>query len=209
MQDVIEIIRRHSYFLPDWEYYVESAQRASDCLESSPDVAIECCLAIYQGVSKTIVSELDPARYDDKFKRGNFQNQVSIALRCLEGSGDAFEIEFPRAAINLVQSMAELRKERARVSHGQHVTQHYRSDTDLAQLIHSVSNALIRYMIGSYFSIKAPTVLYESNDEFNELLDETGEAIGSKRYSELVFEYDFDRYVEELENFKSTAGDET
>ena len=64
-------------------------------------------------------------------------------------------------------------------------------------------------MIGSYFSIKAPTVLYESNDEFNELLDETGEAIGSKRYSELVFEYDFDRYVEELENFKSTAGDET
>lgn len=204
MQTLIELIERHSDENSDFRYYVPIIEKAERNEIEHPDITIECCASLFQGISKTIVYRLNPPTDKKQFENESIQRQVKAAFRCLEASDDAIELAFPVAVENMVRIVGELRNTRGDISHGRVVPKELQSDRSLARLVLNVSESVIRYMLASYFAIKPaglPDVDYYANAGFNEYLDEINPMEGKPLYSLALYQQYYEDYLIQLSLF--------
>src|SRR5689334_1230734 len=156
MQTLIELIERHADENSELRYYIAIIEKAERNEEQHPDICIECCASIFQGVSKTIVHRLESLTLDDRtqFEKESIQRQAKRALRCLAASDSLVELGFPVAVENLVRVLGELRNDRGDISHGRAVPKELQSDRSLARLVLNITESVVRYMLASYFALK-------------------------------------------------------
>lgn len=192
---------------PEFSYYLKHAAEIRNHAESYPDIAIECCTSLLQGLSKAIYYRLDPAPDKDKFETDKLQFQVKTALKLLQGQSDAFEIAFPQACETLARLAGELRNRRGDISHGRDVPKELQSDASLARLAMEITEALARYMFSNFVLINELPATYSDNPEFNEELDQEGPHIGISPYSKLLYDNDFDAYTYRLDQFRAAQED--
>jgi len=81
MQTLRELIERHSDENSEFRYYIKHIDEAEANEIAHPDITIECCTALFQGVSKTIVNRLAPPEDPKAFADGSVQMQVRAALK--------------------------------------------------------------------------------------------------------------------------------
>lgn len=204
MQTLIELIDRHSPEESDFRYYIPIIQKAESNEIEHPDITIECCASLFQGISKTIVYRLQPPPDKKQFENESIQRQVKLALRCLSANDDLIETAFPVAVENLIRVVGELRNTRGDISHGRVVPKELHSDRSLARLVLNVSESIIRYMLASYFSLKPADleqIEYVESPEFNEYLDELNPLDGKPLYSLALYEQFYEDYLVQLEIF--------
>ena len=204
MQTLIELIERHSPEESDFRYYVPIIEKAERNEIEHPDITIECCASLFQGISKTIVYRLSPPIDKKQFENESIQKQVKAAFRCLEANDDAIELAFPVAVENLIRIVGELRNARGDISHGRVVPKELQSDRSLARLVLTVSESVIRYMLASYFAIKPadlPHVAYDESQDFNEYLDERNPMVGKPVYSLALYQQYYEDYLVQRDLF--------
>ena len=204
MQTLRELIERHSEENSEFRYYIKHIDEAEANEIAHPDITIECCASLFQGVSKTIVARLDPPDNAKAFADGSVQSQVRAALKCLAVGDDIIEIDFPRRAESLVQIIGELRNQRGDISHGRAVPKELQSDRSLARLVLNLTEPIVRYMLASFFALQPERPFmqpYDDNEAFNDYLDEETVLPGKLSYSRALHDQYPEDYMLRMKEF--------
>lgn len=205
MRSLIDLIERHSETDSEFRYYIVPIIEAAELNEEiHPDITIECCASLLQGISKTIVYRITPSTDRKSFESQSSQFQLKAAIFCLTEHDDLIELEFARRAHSLVQVLGELRNARGDISHGRAVPKELTSDRSLARLTLSVTEAIARYMLASFFAIRlAPprAISYEDNEDFNTWLDTQNPLPGKPLYSLALYQQYSEDYMIQLDQF--------
>lgn len=204
MQTLKELIERHSPEESDFRYYVPIIEKAERNEIDHPDICIECCSSLFQGISKSIVYRLDADCDREAFERLKLQRQVKKAFSCLKEHDDVLEEAFAIAAENLSRIAGEVRNARGDISHGRATPKELQSDRSLSRLVLNISETVLRYMLASYFAIKPemePIIEYESNPDFNDSLDQNFPLEGKPLYSLALYQQFYGDYLIQLSDF--------
>lgn len=204
MQSLKDLIERHTSEESDFRYYVPIIEKAERNENDHPDICIECCSSLFQGISKSIVYRLDANCDQEKFEGLSLQRQVKKAFSCLKERDDILEDAFAVAAENLSRIAGEVRNARGDISHGRATPKELQSDRSLSRLVLNVSEPVLRYMLASYFAIKPevePVIEYDANPEFNDSLDRDYPLEGKPLYSLALYQQFYDDYRIQLTDF--------
>jgi hypothetical protein len=204
MRTLVELIERYSGTSSEFRYYIPIIDEAERNEIAHPDITIECCASLFQGISKTIVYRLDPPTDRKEFENQNIARQVAAAFKCLMDRDDVVELDFARRAHSLVQVLGELRNARGDISHGRAAPKELESDRSLSRLALNVTEAVIRYMLASFFTIEPlglRAIPYEVNEGFNAHLDRRNPLDGKPLYSLALYQQYYEDYLIQLDLF--------
>lgn len=204
MQSLKDLIERHSSEESDFRYYIPIIEEAERNEIEHPDICIECCTSLFQGVSKSIVYRIDAGCDRVAFENLSVQQQVKQALRALRQNDDVVEEAFPVAAENLARVAGTLRNTRGDISHGRATPKELQSDRSLARVVLNVSEALLRYMLASYFGMRPeiePIIEYDAHPAFNSSLDDEYPLEGKPLYSLALYQQFYEDYRIQLAEF--------
>lgn len=205
MQSVKALIQRYAGQNAEFLYYIPIIEKAERNEIDHPDITIECCCSLFQGISKSIVHRLDPNCDKDVFEGETLPQQVKMAMRCLRENDDAFEDMFVRNCETLARNIGTLRSARGDISHGRAVPKILQSDRSLSRLVLSLSEALLHYTLASFFALQPPTddgIAYDANPDFNNFLDEQYDLGGKPLYSLALYQQYREDYLIRFEAYR-------
>lgn len=185
---------------PSFENYIKLVKVIEVNTDSEPDIAIETCKSLVEGVSKTIILYLDKSESRSTLKKLDFQPIVKKAFEAISNFDPEFEVDFVRRIASLIQIMAELRNNRGELSHGQVYPKDENSRDIFSVLVVDISDALLSYMLTSLYSLDLEmyeVIPYDKNPDFNQYLDELYPYIGIK-YSKALYDQDYVQYTQQL-----------
>jgi hypothetical protein len=183
------------------DYYQTIIQKIEENVESHPDISIESCKALLEGLSKFIWKQIDLS-YDaliaDKM---DFHPVVRQAMTKLADLNEDIELDFVNKVNKLIVSIGEVRNKRGDISHGKLSPKEYFSDSQFAYLVMNITDNMLFYVLHSFSKVSLIKELeYEDHPEFNEWLDNEN-PIANLSYSKALFDQDQVAYEEELENY--------
>jgi len=183
------------------DYYQTIIQKIEENVESHPDICIESCKALLEGLSKFIWKQIDLS-YDalvaDKM---DFHPVVRQAMTKLADYNEDIELDFVNKVNKLIVSIGEVRNKRGDISHGKLSPKEYFSDSQFAQLVMNITDNMLYYVLHSFSKVSLIKELeYEDNLEFNEWLDNEN-PLANLSYSKALFDQDQVAYEQELENY--------
>jgi Abortive infection C-terminus len=205
MQTVRELIERYSGQHNEFLYYIPIIEKAERNEVEHPDIAIECCSSLFQGIAKSIVYRLDPACDKLAFEDKSLHQQVKAMAILLRVNDDVFEDEFVRNCETLARNIGTLRNNRGDISHGRAVPKELQSDRSLARLVLNLSEGLLRYTLASFFALQPPPddeIAYDANPDFNDFLDEQYDLGGKPLYSLALYQQYREDYLIRLEVYR-------
>jgi len=183
------------------DYYQTIIQKIEENVESHPDISIESCKALLEGLSKFIWKQIDLS-YDalvaDKM---DFHPVVRQAMTKLADLNEDIELDFVNKVNKLIVSIGEVRNKRGDISHGKLSPKEYFSDSQFANLVMNITDNMLYYVLHSFSKVSLIKELeYEDHPEFNEWLDNEN-PIANLSYSKALFDQDQVAYEQELENY--------
>ncbi|MCW8331963.1 abortive infection family protein [Photobacterium sp. SDRW27] len=226
MDSLKNLIEQHLPDFPDFDYYLPIIEKAVVNQEPHPDICIECCTSLIQGLSKTIISRLDPVEYEKKFnnKSKDTQDLVKPALKLLAEDMSNIEEDFIRKGTSLTIAISTLRNKRGDISHGKAVPKTLKSNMDLSRIVLEMTEPLLRFMLASFFRISyerldiseidideeadLDKINYNDNEEFNDYLDEEYPYNGKLLYSQALYELYYEDYLVQLEEYNDQLLDD-
>ena len=182
------------------DYYQTIIQKIEENVDSHPDICIESCKALLEGLSKFIWKQIDLS-YDalvaDKM---DFHPVVRQAMTKLADYNEDIELDFVNKVNKLIVSIGDVRNKRGDISHGKLSPKEYFSDIQFAHLVMNITDNMLYYVLHSFSKVSLIKELeYEDNPEFNEWLDNEN-PIGNLSYSKALFDQDPVAYEQELKN---------
>lgn len=183
------------------DYYQTIIQKIEENVESHPDISIESCKALLEGISKFIWKQIDQS-YDalvaDKM---DFHQLVKQAMTKLAVLNEDIELDFVNKVNKLIVSIGEVRNKRGDISHGKLSPKEYFSDSQFAYLVMNITDNMLFYVLHSFSKVSLIKELeYEDHPDFNEWLDNEN-PIANLSYSKALFDQDSVAYEQELENY--------
>jgi len=205
MNKTRQIIDDNKDKFPEFQYYHNIIDKIEENIEKMPDITIESCKSLVEGVSKGILKYLKEEYKQIGRKDGSTQNYLKRVLKKVSKNSKV-DIEFIRSTANFVKRIAEIRNERGDISHGKAAPKEAVSDKHLAGSIAHITDGLVCYLLSIFFDTDwsyLEEVKYEKNDEFNQFLDD-GLEIEGVTYSKALFDQDPISYKQQLENYLSS-----
>ena len=223
MQRSSKLIKANQAQFPDCAYYLPLFGKARRNIAAHPDICIDTCKALLEGISKTIVLSLDKTSIRDELDKKDVEPLVKMAARLLRANDDVIEDNFVNRVGGLAHSLGALRNARGDISHGKAVPKVEESDRSFARLCLQMTDAVTFYMLQSYFTRTAlslpadiaeddaaqsellpggiPNTEYEDNPDFNEELDRQYPLDGKLLYSDALYRLYYEDYLIELEAY--------
>lgn len=205
MQLVRTLINENSEKFGHFSYYETVIEVIERNVFSQPDICIESCKSLIEGISKTILKTLNPAQTDAVINRKVFKDLFREALAALAQLNPTMEAEFVRRSVGVVQVIGEIRDRRGDISHGKIAPKELASYAQFSKLIMQMTEGITFYMLVQFFAIDltfTEEVRYEDNEEFNELLDRQN-SIAGLSYSKALFDQDNVSYCEQLLEYQT------
>lgn len=204
MDKTRQIIVQHKKDFPDFEYYTSILDEIEEHIDNMPDISIEACKSLIEGVSKTILRKLKIA-YIEKGRNADTPSSLLRKVLNALSTNSEFELIYTQSSLSLVNRMAEIRNDRGDLSHGRATPKLSSSNSDLAQLVAHVCDGVVFYLLRIVFStdwsyLNEP--MYDENPDFNEILDSENILPGIT-YSRALFDQDIIFYKEQLKNYNS------
>jgi len=129
MKQTTEILKALGSRYTNIDYYQTIIQKIEENVESHPDMSIEGCKSLLEGLSKFIWKQIDLS-YDaliaDKM---DFQPVVRQAMTKLADLNKDIELDFVNKVNKLIVSIGEVRNKRGDISHGKLSPKEYFSDS--------------------------------------------------------------------------------
>ncbi len=188
-------------------YYVSLIQIIEEYREEKPDISIETCKAILEGISKLVIHVIrqDPIHELDKKK--DLQTLFKDALKVLNNQS-VFDEEMVKRLGSVVHYIGETRNKNSDISHGRASIKEQKSCCELAFLISGFTEYTCIYMLKKLESSLDEDLCYEDNENFNSYLDEENPLSGKLSYSKALFEQEFKTYKIELDKFTDSKNEE-
>jgi hypothetical protein len=186
------------------DYYQTIIQKIEENVESNPDISIESCKSLLEGLSKFIWKQIDHSYDALVADRMDFHPVVRQAMTKLADFNEDIELDFVNKVNKLIVSIGEVRNKRGDISHGKLSPKEYFSDSQFSQLVMNITDNMLYYVLHSFSKVSVIKELkYEDSTEFNEWLDNEN-PIGNISYSKALFDQDQVAYEQELENYLDT-----
>ena len=196
----------------DFEYYYVILEKIKENRTSNPDIAIESCKSLIEGLAKSILNHTDKNYVDDQRPTEDLSPLLKRAINALADRDANIEEQFTKAVANLIHQLGSIRNERGDISHGKSAPKEISSSPHLANLIVQTTDGLASFLLHELFSLDLSDfdpLMYEDNPDFNDSLDELYPLNGDVSYSRALFDQDFIFYEEELEDFQALREDES
>lgn len=190
----------------DFSYYQIVLDKITENRESNPDIAIESCKSLIEGLSKSILKHTDKSYISDRTPDGDFTPLFKKAVSSLASRGGNIEDAFTNAVRNLIHQLGTLRNSRGDISHGRSAPKLISSSPHLSNLVVQSTDGLSAFLLHELFSLDLTDIdpiKYGDNVEFNIYLDELIAIGGGISYSRALFDQDFVAYEEQLREFES------
>lgn len=206
MQQVNEVINKRQKTFPEFQYYLSITHQIDSNCESMPDLSIEACKSLIEGVCKTL---LNKAGVSYKTKGRYIDSPKDLLLKVFSAL-KTYRVEFDETLVNstcdIVFRIAKIRNDRGDLSHGRAVPKVDSSSIELAKFIIQLTDAVVRYLLEIYFSTDFSyiEINYEDNLEFNNMLDESFPLDGIVSYSKALYNQDKTSYEQQLLDYKSS-----
>lgn len=220
-----QILEQYKDKYPDFEYYYTIVQEVEDNAILHPDICIESCKSLIEGVSKSVIERTDKTQTREEIEKKDFMPLYQEAIKKLDAEYHSitvdesmFEIEICNQFGKQIDKLNTLRNKRSDISHGRAVPKEFNSNMKLARTIKGVADHIVAYILEHLFILldalpKDSLQLYDCKDyeEFNEFLDSEYEnfPISKARYSQVLYDYEPETYFVKYKDFTSTAEEDT
>ncbi|AJZ97018.1 hypothetical protein PFLUOLIPICF7_07385 [Pseudomonas simiae] len=223
MTPAIQLIEDNTAEYPEFLYYIPLMEKAERNLESHPDICIEICKCLIEGISKTIILDFEPETDRVVLGKMDLSPLSKKAAQLLRKDNTVIEDDFVTRVASVIHYLGVLRNERGDISHGKSAPKLIQSDNKLAAVILQVSSGLLIYLLDSYFSSRrlarsSPTIElteeealqdleqvdYEDYPEFNDWLDEQYPYEGKLAYSFALYSLYYEDYLVRLESYQES-----
>lgn len=207
------IISSHEDSHMEFKYYFSVIQIAEESINENPDVTIDCCKSLIEGVSKSILIRLDNNynknnKLVDGVKAINLFNKAIRVISNFDNSLIGKETDFLGKSHDLVETIIKIRNDRGDISHGKFTPKPSKiiSTSEFALFILNMTDSVLSFMLKIFFAIEIPStgVLdFDSKkmEPYNTWLDESVDfPIKRARYSKLLYENDYDEYENRYRN---------
>lgn len=195
----------------DFDYYRVIVGKITENQIDNPDIAIESCKSLIEGVSKSIRKHTDKSYRDSQRPTEELGPLFKKAVNSLAHRGANVEEEFTKAAANLVIRLGSIRNERGDISHGKSAPKLVGSSVHFANLVILTTDGIVSFLLHELFVLDLSDFVpleYDDNPEFNGVLDEQVPLEGKVKYSRALFDQDLVSYEEQLIDFKTQLEDE-
>ncbi len=172
---------------------------------TQPDICIESCKSLIEGISKTILKALDAASTNESLNAKDVKELFRDALNALGRFNPKMEVDFVRRSVGVIQLLADIRNKRGDISHGKLAPKELSSYAQFSKLVMHMTEGIAFYMLTEFFEIDlsfTEEIIYDDNPEFNEWLD-TNNPISGISFSRALFEQDEVSYTEQLLEYQT------
>jgi hypothetical protein len=191
----------------EFEYYFSIIGIAEDSINEKPDVTIDCCKSLIEGVSKSILIRLDNnyAENNELVDRPRaiklFNKSIKLIAK-FDKSLVGKETDFLQKSKELVDTIITIRNDRGEISHGKFTPKpdEIISTSEFAVFVLNLTDSIVSFMLKILFQIDIPSsnrLDYEKDEmtTYNDWLDDNTEfPIKRAKYSQLLYENDYDEY---------------
>ena len=195
-------IRENISYIPSFSVYEKQISLIEESVESNPDLCVEACKSLIEGICKTILTNkgVDYSKYD------KFQVLVKVTIETMltesDSYGDALS-EIARRISSVAQKISEIRDSAGFASHGQDI-EHVSISYSLALLTSRITDVIggfIMHFYRTHSDRGTSRLLYQDYKPFNDYYDEQnpiyiGEIFISA--SEALYSQDVEAYKEAL-----------
>ncbi|GAB3019019.1 abortive infection family protein [Spirosoma pulveris] len=192
-------------------YYFTVIEKIEENTNSNPDIAIESCKALLEGMSKFIWKHIDFSYDAIKVDKMDFQPLVRQAVSKLGDLNEDIEVDFVNKLNKLIVCIGEVRNKRGDISHGKLAPKAYVSDAQFSNLVVNITDNMLHYILYCFSNIRTPVkeIKYEDNPKLNEKLDNEN-PFGFLSYSKALFNQDIEAYRQEILNYQDqlTTGED-
>lgn len=201
------IISAHQESHKEFLYYFSVIEIAEESMTEKPDVTIDCCKSLIEGISKSILIRLDN-NYNknnhlvDTVKASKLFDKAITLISKFDQSLSGKETDFLAKSKDLVETIINIRNDRGDISHGKFTPKATEiiSTSEFALFVINMTDSIISFMLKVFFDLKIPVtgiLAYDSNEtvDYNKWLDESIEfPIKTVLYSKLLYENDYNEY---------------
>jgi hypothetical protein len=205
MKSVRSLITANAQKYENFGYYETIIDVIEDHVSSQPDICIESCKSLIEGVSKTIIKKLDITVIDSDLNRMDVMPLFKRAASKLAEFDEELELDFINRTASLIQNFGQIRNERGDISHGRAAPKAAFSSPQFSNLVVRVTEALAFYVLEHFFRLDLPDdaeIQYEENPDFNEMLDRINQMDGLS-YSKALFDQDYLSYCGQLLDYQA------
>lgn len=198
MKQTKEILSQLKSQYTNIDYYNIIVEKIEENVNSNPDIAIESCKALLEGISKFILKQIDPSYDPAVVDKTDFHPLVKQSMFKLAEYNEDVEVDFINKVNKLIVCVGEVRNRRGDISHGKLSPKEYFSDAHFSNLVVTITDNVLFYILSCFSKVKLVKVLeYEDNSDFNENLD-VENPFGILSYSKALFDQDIKAYKQEL-----------
>ncbi|MER9064962.1 abortive infection family protein [Mesorhizobium sp. M0902] len=218
MKQAVELIVLNADQYPEFRYYISIMKKAESNRSNQPDICIETCKSLLEGISKSIIERLDSKAVRKELDKSEVGPLIKQAARLLKKADNVIEDDFVSRCSSLAYALATLRNERGDISHGKAVPKVISSNDRLSTLSMAMTESVLCYILEAFYSVDAerrkvtdelvfeeqksdlPILSYDNNSDFNDWLDEKYPLEGRLIYSKALYELYYEDYVVQLES---------
>ncbi len=187
------------------EYYHTIVGKIEEHVISNPDIAIESCKALFEGLGKFIILNIDKSisfGIVDNFK---YKRAITKAVELLETKDPEFESDFSKKLLDVLDMIGNIRNDRGDISHGRLSPKPEQSDIHFSNFVMALTDSFASYLLISFSKVSvAKELSYDDYPDFNEKLDNDNQVGLLRSYSKALFDQDPVAYEQELQNYLDT-----
>lgn len=183
------------------EYYQSHLDLIENYIEEKPDISIETCKAVIEGISKLALHILLQEPLADQNKE-DLTPLCRRALNELQKGRGFSDASMCQRLSGVVHYIGELRNDHGDISHGRASLKEQINDADFAELIIGITENLGTYMLRRLNYLAEPVTEYDDNPEFNAYLDGLNPMPDNVLFSKALFEQWPDSYEIQLSDYK-------
>jgi len=202
MKQLKEIINKLEKKYSDIDYYYSIIELIEKNLELNPDISIEGCKSLLEGLSKFIIKQIDSNSDSKQIDKMDFHGVFKLSIAKISNYCDFFEEDFVTRACSIIHLLGEIRNKRGDISHGKLSPKAYNSNVLFSTLVVQITDSLASYILICFSNLEfEKDLVYSDNELLNEWLDEQYPEL-TISYSKGLFEQDIEAYKQELFDFQ-------
>jgi hypothetical protein len=182
------------------EYYDSHLTLIEGYIDEKPDISIETCKALIEGLSKLALHMLNQEPLNG-YKSEDVHPLFKRAMKELQKGRGFSDVDLINRVGAVVHYIGELRNEHGDISHGRASLKEQVDDADFADFIIGITDSLCTYMIRRLNQLAEVELRYEDNPEFNAILDEGYPLGNGVKYSKALFDQEPETYEVELGDY--------
>ena len=191
----IQRVKRHNL-----EYYQSHLTLVESYIEEKPDISIETCKALIEGISILALYLLKQEPLNSHNNDNLFDVFTRALLELQKGRGFS-DVDMVKRVGSVVHYLGEIRNSHCDIGHGRASLKDQVNDADFAEFIIGITDNLCTYMLRRLDQLSEKELKYEENPAFNEYLDEETPMPGKILYSKALFDQEFETYEIQLGDY--------